>query len=102
MPNKRYLTTRLLANGKVFGLSIVEIDASGDKINHRPFSEECHSTLWIEGTIIVLKTEELDEFVLSDIELMLAQGRSYADINDFLASSSLYPAEGEPCTAIIF
>lgn len=101
-PNKRYLTRQLLTNGNVFGLSVVTVDASGRKIYHEPFSEECHSTLWVNGPIIVVKTEELNDFLLSDIEMMLERGRSYADINDFLVSSSLYAVDGEPCTAIIF
>lgn len=91
-----------MTNGNVFGLSVVAVDASGCKIYREPFSEECHSTLWVNGPIIVVKTEELNDFLLSDIEMMLENGRSYNDINDFLVSSSLYAVDGEPCTAIIF
>ncbi len=86
----------------MFGLSVVTVDASGRGIYREPFSEECHSTLWVNGPIIVVKTEELNDFLLSDIEMMLENGRSYTDINDYLISSSLYADDGEPCTAIIF
>jgi len=100
LPNKRYLTPHLLADGRDNGLSVVTIGEDGS-VNYTPFAEERHSTLWIDGPIILIKNVELNDFLLSDIEMMISMQRGIPAINDYLKSSSLYPLKGESCTAII-
>lgn len=102
LPGKRYLTRRLLVDGKVLGLSVVTVDADGEAISYEPFCEECHSTLWVDGPIVVIKAEEVDDYLLSDVEMMLSRGDSFEDVNNYLAASSLYGNSDDVRVAIIF
>lgn len=100
-PNSRYLTNRLLAEGKVRGLSLVTVDCGGS-VNYEPFATETHSTSWVDGIIIIVKTSEVTDFLISDIEMMLSRHDKLTAINDYLRSSRLYPSEGELSTALVF
>lgn len=50
-PAKRYLARRVIVDGQVKGLSLVELD--GDRIVVTPFAGETHSTVLVDGTLIV-------------------------------------------------
>lgn len=100
-PNSRYLTNRLLAGGKVRGLSLVTVDCDGS-VNYEPFLAETHSTLWVDGLIIIIKSAEVTDFLISDIEMMLSRQDRLTDINAYLHSSGLYPSDGDSAVALVF
>lgn len=49
----RYLARRVLHRGREYGLSLVEID--GTEVHVLPFAGETHSTVFVDGTLVVLR-----------------------------------------------
>lgn len=86
---------RLLVSGIFWngfrGQSILEWD--NGILTIEPFVRERQSTIFLPGYIAVIDAGKFDEFVLDDIELMIAPDGMVADkkkLDDYLMSSSLY------------
>ncbi len=100
LTQKRYLVGKLLAENKILTTRMVFQQEDGT-FTHKPFEAETHSTIWISGTIIAIKQEELDDFLLSDLEMMANRGDSLDQINDYLKSSNLYATQRKDIAALI-
>lgn len=87
----RFVTTEVLWNGVCTGSSVVTL--SDGELTVAPFEKELHSTIFIPGTVAVLRAGAVDEFLLDDIEMMVGQDGVLKDkkrLDDYLKSSSLY------------
>lgn len=90
-----------MADGEVRGLSLVSVDCEGE-VSYELFVAETDSTLWVDGLIIIVKSSEVTDFLISDIEMMLSRHDGLAAINTYLRSSGLYPLDGDSSAALIF
>lgn len=96
----RMLATEVLWKG-IAGCSVVTY-ADGD-VTVEPFEKELHSTVFISGTIAILDASKFDEFVIDDIEMMVAASGTVADkkrLDDYFKSSGLYYRNGSDSDAV--
>ncbi len=62
----QYLAQRIYHKGKVYPLSVLRISKETSEIEIFPFSEEIHSTVYINGSIYVLSPEARDKDELKE------------------------------------
>ncbi len=91
----RILARHLLSADGIDGLSLVTTLADGS-VTVEPYTHETPNTVWTNSDVVLLRPEALSEFLLDDLERMVALGMSIDKIHAWLCASSLLAAPGEP------
>lgn len=61
-----------------------------------PFDRETANTVWANSAVLLLRPEEVTEFLLDDLQMMVDQKATVEDIYRYFAKSDLFAPAGEP------
>lgn len=91
---RRYISPSIVYKEFTGIPSIIEVE-NGKVENLYIFQEELPNTIYLAGPVIIIKKENLNEFLLDDVELLLASKILWDEklslINDLLKQANLYP-----------
>lgn len=59
-----------------------------------PFEHETANTVWANSTVLLLRPEEVTEFLLDDLQMMIDRNAPLTEIFDYLAASNLLTQPG--------
>lgn len=65
-----------------------------------PFEHETANTVWANSTVLLLRPEEVTEFLLDDLQMMVDRKASLTEVFDYLAASNLLAQPGAATTMI--